>query len=190
MPLFTSQLDTFPTALREWMSNSNTSNPLNNLSVVNARLATTLADSLNLQKSIVEELSTKIERISKSITTIKTIVFADQKPETIALLGTSKENSLAILEELQQLGVPNLEGYIAIVRAGTTPLSINNTWAGNITLQLQGFTDAASNKSQQESLRLQTFTNRYTQANDQASTVMQKDGQNKGTVINNLRGAG
>ena len=50
-------------------------------------------------------------------------------------------------------------------------------------------TETLTTISQQESLRLQTLTSRYTQANDQAGTVQQKDAQSKDRASANLRGA-
>ena len=53
--------------------------------------------------------------------------------------------------------------------------------------KLSAESERRSSKSQQETLRIQTFTSRYTQATDKATNVIQKDGQSKSTIIQNYR---
>ncbi len=182
-------------SIETWMRESNTANPLSNLARVNALMASVMGELVNKQKLVVEEIAAKIKRVSELNTRIKS--FSDPKntqPDAVAPLGTSALDSLAILKEMEALGVPNMKFWFdklnSQTNAPTVPLIVNNSILSTFSLQLQNISESLQNVSQQESLRLQTLTNRYTQATDQASSVLQKDGQNKGTVTNNLRGSG
>ncbi len=186
---------TKPQNLDEWMNQSNTSNPLENLARVNALLAKLIGEVVNLQKDVVEQTGRKIKRISDINVRIKGFQNqTDSSPGATSLLGASYEESKAILEELKAVGAKNMDYWLTfhyMTNSLTkTPLIISNSWVAQISLELQALNESEQNNSQQESLRLQTFTNRYTQANDQASAVMQKDSQGKATVTSNLRGAG
>lgn len=188
-------VDTVPQNVDEWMNASNSSNPLDNLARVNAKLASLIGEVINLQSAVVRVTGDKIKRISDINVRIKGLQNQlDTKPDAVSLLGANYAESEAILKELKAVGVKNMDywlSYHALNNLTTNkPLIFSNAWAGQISLELQALNESEQNRSQQESLRLQTFTNRYTQANDQASSVIQKDSQGKGTVTSNLRGAG
>ncbi len=189
-----------PIDIETWMNDSNTSNPLSNLARVSAKAAAVLGTLVNLQKLVVEEIAKKIEKIGNLNLKVKSFTnAADSKPDAVAFLGVTAAESLDVLTQMKALGVKDvrIDFWIAALKANmaanppvVTPLQITNADISNFSLALQTISESEQNKSQQESLRLQTLTNRYTQSNDQASSVIQKDGQNKGTVTNNLRGSG
>jgi hypothetical protein len=189
-----------PINIETWMNDSNTSNPLSNLARVSAKMAAVLGTLVNLQKLVVEEIAKKIEKIGNLNLKVKSYTNqTDSKPDARAFLGFTAAESLDVLTQMKALGVKDVrfDIWIAVLNANmaanppvTASLSITNADLSNFSLALQTISESEQNKSQQESLRLQTITNRYTQSNDQASSVIQKDGQNKGTVTNNLRGSG
>ncbi len=180
-----------PIDLDTWMRQSNSSNVLSNLARVNALTASVMGELVNLQKLVVEEVAAKIKQIGDLNVRIKKFANAtDSKPDAGVTVGTSAADALDLLTQLKAVGVSNLDSYITAVKTAGTALSTNNQFISNVSLELQTLGESQQNISQQESLRLQTMTNRYTQANDQASTVIQKDGQSKGTVTSNLRGSG
>lgn len=189
-----------PINIETWMNDSNTSNPLSNLARVSAKMAAVLGTLVNLQKLVVEEIAKKIEKIGNLNLRVKSFASkTDTKPDAAVFLGNTAAESLEILTQMKALGVKddridtfisNLKFNLALTPPVTLPAPFTNADISNFSLALQTISESEQNKSQQESLRLQTLTNRYTQSNDQASSVIQKDGQNKGTVTNNLRGAG
>jgi len=172
--------------ISDWMNSSNTANPLHNLAVVAARLANALARALNLQKLVVEDISTDINRLSDLSTRLLGFKSADSSSATAKIkpMGKSEADAQDILNRLKAEGIdqpPLPEASVAFKGVSSDDITV---WKEKLTAKQEGLT----NKSQQESLRLQTFTNRYTQSNDQASSVLQKDAQSKGAVANNLRG--
>jgi hypothetical protein len=86
---------------------------------------------------------------------------------------------------MKALGVKDLDTLIETAKTKTPQASGADVglWAQ----QLNAVSERLSSKSQQETLRIQTFTSRYTQATDQATNVVQKDGQSKSTIIQNYR---
>lgn len=172
-------------SISDWMNSSATANPLHNLAVVAARLANALARALNLQKLVVEDISTDINRLSDLSTQI--IGFKSTSPtKKTAPFGKSAADAQNMIDRLKAEGIdqPPLPATAAAAIDPGVNVDDIGAWEQKLTAMREGLT----NKSQQESLRLQTFTNRYTQSNDQASSVLQKDAQSKGTVANNLRG--
>lgn len=171
-------------SVSQWMNSSNTANPLHNLAVVAARLANALARALNLQKLVIEDISNDINRLSDLSTRLT--VFKSTEPENKTKpLGNSISDAQDILDRLKAEGVtepPLPTGAEAFQTKGVSSDTIG-IWEQKLTALRENLT----NKSSQESLRLQTFTNRYNQSNDQASSVLQKDAQSKGTVITNFR---
>jgi hypothetical protein len=179
-----------PTKLAQWLESDNTADVLHNLAIVNARMSNVLAEVLNLQKDIVSEVSEKIKKISELGNEIRRVKLNGIENNSEGPLGTSKEDSLRILRALKEFGIPNMDADISAASAGTGPYIVKKIWIDSITPSLQGVSESESNRSQQEGLRLQTFTSRYSQFAEQASSALQKNSQNKGTVVNNLRIAG
>lgn len=179
-----------PTALAEWLESDNTADVLHNLAIVNARLSGVLAEVLNLQKEIVSEVSDRIKKISELGNEIRRVKLNGVENNSEGPLGSTKADSLRILQALKDFGIPNLDADISAATAGTGPYSVKKIWIDSITPSLQGISESESNRSQQEGLRLQTFTSRYTQFAEQASTALQKKAQNNGALVNNLRIAG
>jgi hypothetical protein len=178
-----------PQTVAEWLESGDSINPLHNLAVANARCANALARALNLQKLTVEDISDHINRISDLITRINLYKTTKTGPTDTEPLGKDVADAIAILDQLELEGVDKTK--IDTFRAQITQTGLRpNVLASDIsffTTALQGKSESLSNKSQQEQLRLQTFTNRYTQASDQASTALQKNAQSIGTVTNNFR---
>ena len=183
--------------LAEFLASDDTLDPLHNLAVVDAQLTIALARSLNLQKLVVQEITDHINRVSDLKVRINRYKSTDPANKD-AKFGDSKEDALALLDLLKAEGVP-LEGAqglktyydkLKIDANGkpTVAITANADDIGGWDIKLQSVSESLSNQSQQESLRLQTFTNRYTQASDQASTLLQKSAQSKSTVAANLRG--
>ncbi len=180
-----------PIDIETWMRQTNSPNILSNLARVNALNASVMGELVNQQKLVVEEVAARIKKIGELTVRIKKFSnVTDTKPDASVTVGTSAADALDLLTQLKAVGVSNMDASITAVKTAGIPLKTNNQFISNISLELQTLGESQQNISQQESLRLQTMTNRYTQANDQASTVIQKDGQNKGTVTNNLRGSG
>ena len=177
--------------VKEWLASSNTDSPLHNLAVVNARLANSLARSLNLQKLTVEDISEHINKISNLIERINLYKTTKTEADAKELLGKDAADALEILNLLELEGVDKTR--LDVLRkelntdTNTRPSVSVNDIAG-WTSRLQGQSESLSNKSSQEQLRLQTFTNRYTQSSDQSSTALQKLLQSIETIRPNLRG--
>ncbi len=179
-----------PTALSEWLESDNSACVLHNLAIVNARLSNVLSEVLNLQKDIVTEVSDVIKKISQLGNEIRRVKLDGVENSSQGPLGSTKEDSLRILKALKDLGIPNMDADINAASSGTGPYMVKKIWIDSITPSLQGVSESESNRSQQEGLRLQTFTNRYTQFAEQASSALQKKAQNHGSLVNNLRIAG
>lgn len=191
MPVTQTEVSGGQTTLTEFLASDDTLDPLHNLAVVNAQLTIALARSLNLQKLVVQEITDHINRVSELKVRINR--FKSSSPtEKDKAFGETKEDALEILNFLKAEGVKDLQPYfdkLAIDSSGkpTVAITANSDDIGAWELKLQSVSESLSNKSQQESLRLQTFTNRYTQASDQASTLLQKSAQSKSTISPNFR---
>ena len=159
--------------------------------MVNARLANSLARSLNLQKLTVEDISEHINKISNLIERINLYKTTKTEADAKEFLGKDAADALEILNLLELEGVDKTR--LDVLRkelntdTNTRPSVSVNDIAG-WTSRLQGQSESLSNKSSQEQLRLQTFTNRYTQSSDQSSTALQKLLQSIETIRPNLRG--
>lgn len=177
-----------PRTADEWMyCSTNSNNPLSNVAAINALLAHVLADSLNLQKSAVEQVTKLIEKTND----LKTDLEKYRPPsltETGKLAGTLDE-AKDIVRRLEEMEIDiTAEDQKVIDDAfaqNKIPELKGKVW-DKWSIALQGRSETLSAQSEQETLRLQTFTNRYTQANDQASTVMQKDLQSRGNINRNI----
>ena len=165
--------------------NTNTKNVLYNIAVVNARLSNAIAKALNLQKNVVESISEEINRVSQLNVDISALKSRETNQGTKVNFGKTAAEALQLLEALKALGVKDLDTLIATAK--TTIPQASGTEVGLWAQQLTAVSERLSSKSQQETLRIQTFTSRYTQATDQATSVVQKDGQSKSTIIQNFR---
>lgn len=165
----------------EWLASSSTVNPLHNMVVVSARLAEALARSLNLQKIVVEDISNKVNAIS-DLTTLLIKYKGTSTDDKEASLGKTLDECKSILSQLAAQGVTDLPlatNTIILVKPSTISI-----WQEKLTANKESLT----NLSQQETLKLQTFTSRYGQCNDLAASLNQKDTQGKNTFISNFRG--
>ena len=165
--------------------NTNTKNVLYNIAVVNARLSNAIAKALNLQKNIVESISEEINRVSQLNVEINELKSRETNQNTKVNFGKTAAEALRLLEAMKAVGVNDLDTLIATAK--TTIPQASGTDVGLWAQQLGAISEKFSSKSQQETLRIQTFTSRYTQATDQATNVVQKDGQSKSTIIQNFR---
>ena len=165
----------------DWLASSSTINPLHNMVVVSARLAEALARSLNLQKIVVEDISNQINAIS-DLTTLLIKYKGTNTDDKEAPLGKTLVECKSILSQLKAQGVTDLpEATDKIISVKPSTISI---WQEKLTANKESL----NNLSQQETLKLQTFTSRYGQANDLAASLNQKDTQGKNTYVNNFRG--
>ena len=170
-----------PKTVDEWLADSNTENVLINISIVSVKLANALARALNLQKSTVEDIGNQINKISDLNVRISAFKTTDTKPEAKKSLGKSEAEATEIINLLKAAGVT--------VEKTPADAFNNGVTANDISLWSQALnakSDSLSNKSSQETLRLQTFTNRYTQSSDQASTLIQKNAQSLGNISRNI----
>ena len=165
--------------------NTNTKNVLYNIAVVNARLSNAIAKALNLQKNIVESISEEINRVSQLNVEINALKSRETNQNTKVNFGKTAAEALRLLEAMKALGVNDLDTLIATAK--TTIPQASGADVGLWAQQLGAISEKFSSKSQQETLRIQTFTSRYTQATDQATNVVQKDGQSKSIIIQNFR---
>ena len=176
--------------LAAFLASDNTLDPLHNLAVVDAQLTIALARSLNLQKGVVQEVTNHINVVSDLKIRINRFKSTDTNNKEAAF-GESAEDAFAILNLLKAENVPELDKYftsLTIVNGKpTVAIKVNSEDIDKWGIKLQGVSESLSNISQQESLRLQTFTNRYTQASDQATTLLQKSAQSKSTISPNFR---
>lgn len=183
--------------LAQFLASDDTPDPLHNLAVVDAQLTIALAKALNLQKLVVQDITDHINRVSDLNVRINRFKSTDTTVKDAAF-GTTPADALDMLNQLKAEGVPmdgaqGLQPYFDKLKIGadgkpTVAITANSDDIGGWALKLQSVSESLSNQSQQESLRLQTITNRYTQASDQATTLLQKDAQSKSTVAPNLRG--
>ncbi len=166
--------------------NTNTKNVLYNIAVVNARLSNAIAKALNLQKNVVESISEEINRVSQLNVDINALKSRETDQTKKVNFGKTAAEALQLLEAMKALGVKDLDKLIATAKEGGIPQASGSD-VGLWAQQLTAVSERLSSKSQQETLRIQTFTSRYTQATDQSTSVVQKDGQSKSTIIQNFR---
>lgn len=168
-------------------SNSNTKNPLYNIAVVNARLSVAIAKALNMQKSIVESIAEEINQISSLNVEINQYKPNSTDPNGgVKKFGKTAAEALSMLLRMERYGVKDLENYIRDARAGKLSDVTDNQiqlWS----TKLNATSETLTSRSQQETLRMQTFTSRYTQASDQATNILQRDLQSKNSITNNIR---
>lgn len=166
-------------------ANTNTKNVLYNIAVVNARLSNAIAKALNLQKNIVESISEEINRISSLNVEINRFKPNSPKGED-KIFGDSPAEAARLLQAMKEFGVDDIDQAIKDSLANKV-IRYNDAAIQLFAQKLSAESERRSSKSQQETLRIQTFTSRYTQATDQATNVIQKDGQSKSTIIQNYR---
>lgn len=194
-----------PQTVDEWLYLSGDSlNVMNNLAVANARLASAIATALKDQKDVVQEVANMIEAVSTLKN--KLISYKPTNPDLsvpVSMIdppSKATEKDKAAIRDLynQLIGWVGADLKDDIKSKFTDAFSptgngipvLRGIDYANIEAALTTRSESLSTKSSQESLRLQTLTSRYTQANEQATTVQQKDAQNKTNITNNLRGNG
>lgn len=181
-----------PQSVDEWLYlGGNSTNVLNNLAIANARLANAIAKSLNNQKNLVEEVANIIEVVANLKTDIDSFKPANPDFAQTSKLGKTIEEARSLVQRLKaQVELPQAqkEKIENSLNKNEIP-DLDNKDYNILSTVLMTRTETLTTISQQESLRLQTLTSRYTQANDQAGTVQQKDAQSKDRASANLRGA-
>lgn len=181
-----------PQSVDEWLYlGGNSTNVLNNLAIANARLANAIAKSLNNQKNLVEEVANIIEVVANLKTDIDAFKPANPDFAQTSKLGKTIEEARSLVQRLKaQVELPQAqkEKIETSLNKNEIP-DLDNKDYNILSTVLMTRTETLTTISQQESLRLQTLTSRYTQANDQAGTVQQKDAQSKDRASANLRGA-
>lgn len=167
--------------------NTNTKNVLYNIAVVNARLSNAIAKALNLQKNIVESISEEINRISSLNVEINRFKpNSTSNPPGDKIFGDSPAEAARLLQAMKGFGVEGLDQAIKDSLENKA-IKFNDADIQLFAQKLNAESERLSSKSQQETFRIQTFTSRYTQATDQSTSVVQRDGQSKSTIIQNLR---
>lgn len=182
-----------PQTVDEWLYLGGDSlNVMNNLAVANARLANAIATALNEQKEVVQGVADMIDAVSTLKNDIDAFKPTKSDLEASSPLGKTVAEARLLYERLiATVNLPDAQKNkieSALNKNEIPQLQLNDYTIINSALQTRS--ESLTTTSQQESLRLQTLTSRYTQANEQATTVMQKDTQNKSNVTNNLRGSG
>lgn len=181
-----------PQTVDEWLFlGGNSSNVLNNLAIANARLANAIAKALNNQKNLVEEVANIIEAVANLKTDIDGFKPLKPDPEADSDLGKNIEEARSLYQRLKaQIDIPKTqkEKIERSLNENKIP-ELGNQDYTILSTVLMTRTESLTTVSQQESLRLQTLTSRYTQSNDQAGTVQQKDAQSKERASSNLRGS-
>jgi hypothetical protein len=181
-----------PQSVDEWLYlGGNSTNVLNNLAIANARLANAIAKSLNNQKNLVEEVANIIEVVANLKTDIDAFKPANPDFGQTSKLGKTIEEARSLVQRLKaQVELPQAqkEKIETSLNKNEIP-ELDNKDYNILSTVLMTRTETLTTISQQESLRLQTLTTRYTQGNDQAGTVQQKDAQSKDRASANLRGA-
>ncbi len=178
-----------PLTVDDWLKTTDTIDPMHNTAVVNAVLSRAMARALNNQKISVEDIANHINKLSELNVRINLFKNTDTSPAATKKLGDNAADAKNIIDLLLKEGVKVDAQIVTDVNAGKQPSVTNDTISG-WGLAINGITEKLNNTTQQESLRLQTFTNRYTQAGENSTSVQQKDGQSKGTIISNYRGSG
>ncbi len=183
-----------PQSVDEWLYlGGNSLNVLSNLVVANARLANAIATALNNQKSLVEDVADTIDiaaQLKIDIDRFKPVNTSNF--EAKSGLGATIDEARSLYSRLiAQIDLKDSQKNLitTALAKGEIPQLMANDYQ-IIGTQLQTRSESLTTVSQQESVRLQTLTSRYTQANEQATTVQQKDSQSKSGVANNLRGSG
>lgn len=180
-----------PQTVDEWIYlGGNSPNVLNNIVVSNARLASTIARALNNHKDLVDEITDMIDAVSQLKTDIYSFKPADPDFTKTGTLGKTIEEARQLYERIKaQIDLkPTQRDKIEQALAKNEIPSLDNKDYQIISDQLQTRVESLTTISQKESVRLQTLTNRFTQANEQAGTVQQKDAQSKEKASTNLRG--
>lgn len=180
-----------PQTSDEWIYlGGNSANVLNNAVVANARLANAIARSINDQNDLVGEITNTIDAVSDLKTDIYSFKPADPDFTKTGPLGKTVEEARALYERIKaQIDLkPTQRDKIELALSKNEIPSLDNKDYQIISDQLQTRVESLTTVSQKESVRLQTLTSRFTQANEQATTVQQKDGQSKERASANLRG--
>ncbi len=168
-----------------------TQNPLFKLAAVNMLLTRALQGALNAQADAVKLIASEIEAASKLSVRVLSYKTNSTNVKTSGKFGESKEDAKAMLDEMQRYGVALKdikELYDQYNNASDPQVDITDATIEVIKAQINAYIESLNTRSSQEQLTLQSLTNRYTQAGEQASTVLQKDAQSKATLINNARG--
>ncbi len=168
--------------LSDWLKSSATENPLHNIVVVCVNLLEAFGRALNQQKLVVENISNQTNAVSE-LTSVLIKYKSPKTDETPAPLGKTLEETKSILSKLKAQGIEDLPTAEKCFSPGVSSNTIR-IWEEKLSANKESLT----NQSQQETLKLQTFTNRYGQTSDQAANITQKDYQGKSTFVTNLRG--
>lgn len=179
-----------PRTVDEWMyCSTNSPNPLNNVAAANALLGHVLADNLNLQKNLVEQVSKLIDENNQVKVDLEKYRPAKQEA-TDGKLGSTYEEAVDLIKRMKASGIEFSTDQQKKIDEAFAKKSVPSGFPATAwtpwSTALQGRSESLSAQSEQETLRLQTFTNRYTQAYDQSSSVQQKDYQGRGNVTRNI----
>lgn len=179
----------FPQTVDEFVSAGISLNPLFNGVVANMQMTRALQKALNAQSLYVKSIAAEIDRVGSL--SVKIQSYRQNKTDTSTKIdfGTNNEDAKNMIEQMIANGVdPKDLANMQKLLDENKRVQIDDETIQKITAQLGARIDSLNSKSSQEQLTLQTLTNRYTQSGEQASNVLQKDSQSKGTIISNSRG--
>ncbi len=186
----------FPASVNEFiavgnLTSLNNINPLFKLAAVNMLMTRALQGALNAHSDTVRLIATEIEAVSKLNVRVQTYRQNGTDLKAPIKFGTNKEDAKQMLDQMVLYGVDSKDlasMYAEYNDSQKADVTINDSTVQKIVAQLSAYIDTLNTRYSQEQLTLQTLTNRYTQAGEQASNVLQKDAQSKSTIINNSRG--
>ncbi|MEY4211491.1 MAG: hypothetical protein RLZ92_1872 [Pseudomonadota bacterium] len=191
-----SELIIFPSSVDEFIAEGNlgtqnTINPLFRIAAANMLMTRALQAALNAQTDAVRLLAKETEEVSKLKADI-TALFSNTNDLT-AKRPFARDNTEAkrLLDAMLIYGVPEeeLRPWLKSYKDNpSTRLQVNDSDLKKFSGYIDAYSDSLNTRNSKEQLTLQSLTNRYTQAGEQASNVLQKDAQSKGTIITNSRG--
>ncbi len=183
-----------PTSLEDFITNVkfiSTKNPLLNLAVANMRISRALQRAVNNQAKAVSAIADQINRVSDLSSIVQSYTQNKTNADTKIAFGKNKEDAKQILDRLLAVGVDKkfLQAlYDDYANKNKTNVEISDNQITLINGQLSTKTESLNTQTSKENLTLQTLTNRYTQSGEQASTVLDKDGKVKSTIIAGFKG--
>ena len=186
----------FPVSVDEFIKLAKTTvadprlNPLFKIAATNMLMTRALQGALNAQSDAVKLIANEIEAVSKLNVRVLSYKTNSTNVNTSGPFGKNPSDAKAMLDEMLRYGVEmkDIQGLYTQINNGAAQITIKDSEIDKIKAYLDSYIESLNTRSSQEQLTLQSLTNKYTQAGEQASTVLQKDTQSKSTIINNSRG--
>ncbi|MDB5839528.1 MAG: hypothetical protein JWQ23_1480 [Herminiimonas sp.] len=186
-------------ALENWLTTSDTVDPLHNLAIIEVLRAMTLGDFLEIQKDGVQRTTERIKRINNLTVEINKYkpkgTDVNEKNPNLAGNGTDQASTDEANDFLDRLhaegaGLNFPPGYkddrslrYVVGQKRDIPQSAYVDWAA----ELKVITDNLSSTSQQDQINLQTVLGQYNKTFEVATTLVKKNTDLKEGVTRNLR---